>query len=140
MDGKPMWQIVLRWLAFLPGAVAASIVVNVALSVINRLLMSLNGQNPDGIINKLWLDIVVNALVGAAFVYVGSKIAPSHRKPVSYALAFVAVLFAGASSFLAINQHNWWGLVGCVVTAAGAAYVAYAVATGDLDLDTHSFT
>ena len=140
MDNKPMWQIILRWLAFLPGAVAAAILANVALNLVNRLLMFLNGQNPDSILNKIWLDVVVNALVGVVFVYAGSKIAPSHRKPVSYVLAFITVLFAGASSFLAIRQHDWWALVGCVVTAAGAAYVAYAAATGELDLDTHSFT
>ena len=136
----PAWQAILRWIAFLPGASAAALLVSVAMQLINRILMFLNGMNPDGFLNKLWLDVVSSGLMGVAFVYVGARIVPAHRKPVGYILAVTIILIAGFLAFPAVTQHDWWALVGCVAMAGGGAVVAHSVATGELDLDTHTLT
>jgi hypothetical protein len=47
----PAWQAILRWIAFLPGALAASLLVSVAMRLVNRIIMFLNGMNPDGFLN-----------------------------------------------------------------------------------------
>ena len=136
----PAWQAILRWIAFLPGALAASLLVSVAMRLVNRVIMFLNGMNPDGFLNKLWLDVVASALMGAAFVYVGARIAPASRKPVGYVLTVAIILIAGFLAFPAVTQHNWWALIGCVAMAGGGAVVAHSVAIGELDLDTHRLT
>ncbi|MBX3713662.1 MAG: hypothetical protein KF800_17010 [Lysobacter sp.] len=136
----PMWQIVLRWLAFLPGALLAALLVSALMRLLNRLSMFLSGMNPDGFLNKLWLEVIASALMGAAFVYAGSRIAPMHRKPIGYTLTVTIILLAGFLAFPAITQQNWWALIGCIAMAAGGAVVAHSVATGELDLDTHTLT
>lgn len=136
----PTWQAILRWIAFLPGALAASLMVSVVMRLVNRVIMFLNGMNPDGFLNKLWLDVISSALMGAAFVYVGARIAPTNRKPVGYVLTVTIILIAGFLAFPAVAQHNWWALIGCVAMACGGAFVAHSAATGELDFDTHRLT
>ncbi|WP_325164390.1 hypothetical protein [Frateuria sp.] len=97
-------------------------------------------QNPDSFLNKLWLDVVASALMGAAFVYVGARIAPASRKPVGYVLTVTIILIAGFLAFPAVTQHDWWALIGCVAMASGGAVVAHSAAIGELDFDTHRLT
>lgn len=78
--------------------------------------------------------------MGAAFVYVGARIVPANRKPVGYVLAVTIVLIAGFLAYPSVTQKNWWALVGCVALAGGGAGVAYSVAAGELDFDTHTLT
>lgn len=136
----PMWQTVLRWMAFLPGAFLAALLASAVMRLVNRLSMFLSGMNPDGFLNKLWLEVLATALMGAAFVYAGSRIAPMHRKPVGYTLTLIIILLAGFLSFPAIAQQDWWALVGCIAMAVGGGIVAHSIATGELDLDTHTLT
>lgn len=49
----PAWLAVLRWIAFLPGALAGALLVNVAMQLMNRMVMFLDGRNPDDFLNKL---------------------------------------------------------------------------------------
>ena len=138
--GMPTWQVVLRWLTFLPGALLAALLVSVVVRLLNRITMFLGGENPDGFLNKLWLEVIASALMGAAFVYAGSRIAPAHRKPIGYTLTVMIILLGGFLAFPAVIQHNWWALVSCVAMAVGGAGIAHSVATGELDLDTHKLT
>jgi hypothetical protein len=86
------------------------------------------------------VEVIANALMGAAFVYAGARVAPANRKEISYVMAVVAILIAGFLSFPAIVQKNWWALVGCITMAVGAGLVAISAAQGDLDLDTHKLS
>lgn len=130
----PAWQVASRWIFFLPGAFAAAMVTSIFVRLIMRGVLFLNGMNPDGILNKLWLEVVGSALMGAAFVYAGIRISPSHWKTVGYILSLFVILLSGFISFPAILLQDWWAIVGCVAMAAGGAYVAYSIATGELNL------
>ncbi len=98
------------------------------------------GINSDGFLNKLLIEVISSGVMGAAFVYAGSRIAPSNRKVVVYILAVIAILIAGFLGFPAIIQQNWWAIVSVIAMAGGAGMVAYQVAEGELDIDTHRLT
>ena len=140
MDPQSKSVIALRWLGFVPGAFAAAWLAWLLALFGYKLSMSGIGMNPDGFINKLVIEIVSNGAMGAAFVYAGSRIAPSNRKVIAYVLAFVAVLIAGFLAFPAIAQQDWWAVVGVITMAGGAGLVVYQVAEGELDLETHRLT
>lgn len=78
-----------------------------------------------------------NAIAGAVFVYVGARIAPGHRKVVTYILAAIAILIAGFLAYPAIVQENWLHVISVMGMASGAGLIAYKVSDGELDLDTH---
>jgi len=132
--------IALRWLGFVPGAFAASWLAWLLVSLGNKFSMSMMGMSPEGFLNKIFIEIISNGVMGAAFVYAGSRIAPASRKIVAYILAVVALLIAGFLAFPAMAQQNWWAILGVIAMAGGAGLVVYQVAEGELDLDTHRLT
>lgn len=136
----PGWQSALRWVALLPAAIAGSLLASVVVRLLNWISMWLTGMNPDGFLSKLWMDVVSSALIGVAFVYIGGRVAPKNRKEVGYVLTVVVILVAGFLAFPAVAQHNWWALLGCIAMAAGGAGVAYSLASGELDLESHTLT
>lgn len=140
MEPQSKGVIALRWLGFVPGAFAAAWLAWLLVFFGNKLSMWMMGINPDGFINKLFIEVISSGAMGAAFVYAGSRIAPSSRKVIAYVLAVVAVLVAGFLAFPAIAQQNWWAVVGVIAMAGGAGLVVYQVAEGELDLDTHRLT
>lgn len=130
----------LRWLGFVPGAFASAWLAWLLVPFGYKIAMSGMGMDPDGFINKLIIEVISSGVMGAAFVYAGSRIAPSNRKVIAYVLAVVAVLIAGFLAFPAIAQQNWWAVVGVIAMAGGAGLVVYQVAEGELELDTHHLT
>ena len=140
MEPKNKIFATLRWLSFLPGAFAAAWLAWLLVSFGNKLTMWMMGINPDGFINKLFIEVMSSGVMGAAFVYAGSRIASTNRKIIAYVLTVVAVLIAGFLAFPAIAQQNWWAVAGVILMAAGAGLVVYQVAEEELDLDTHHLT
>jgi hypothetical protein len=124
-------QPVLRWILFLPGAFLAAYLIWLII------VFAFSRGDPDWILSKVFIEVVGHGAMGVAFVYAGSRIAPGYRKIVAYLLTTLAILFAGFSLFPAVAAHNWWAVVGGICLATGAALVAYSVAEGELDLDTH---
>jgi hypothetical protein len=140
MEPQSKGVIALRWLGFVPGAFIAAWLAWLLIFFGNKVSMWMMGINPDGFINKLFIEVISNGAMGAAFVYIGSRIAPVNRKVVAYILAVIAMLIAGFLAFPAIVQQNWWAVVGVIAMAGGAGLVVYQVAEGELDLDTHRLT
>lgn len=140
MESRNKGLIVLRWIGFLPGAFLAAWLAYLLIFWGNKLSMWSMGINPNSFIDKLFIEVMSNGGMGAAFVYAGSRIVPSNRKVVAYVLSVVAILIAGFLAFPAIAQQNWWAVVGVIAMATGAAFVVYSVTEGELDLDTLSST
>lgn len=140
MEPQSKGIIVLRWLGFIPGAFLAAWLAWLLIFFGNKLSMWTMGINSDGFLFRLFIEIISNGFMGAAFVYAGSRIAPDSRKMVAYVLAVIAVLIAGFIAFPAIAYQNWWAMVDVFAMAGGAGLIAYQVAEGDLDLDTHRLT
>lgn len=140
MEQERKWLITLRWLGFVPGAFLGAWLAWALIFFGNKLSMWMMGINSEGFIFKLFIEVMSSGAMGAAFVYAGSRIAPTSHKVVAYVLALVAVLIAGFLAFPAIVQQNWWAVVGVIAMAGGAGLVVYQVAEGELDLDTHRLT
>ena len=128
---------ILRWITFVPAAFLSAWLVYAATVLLNRLSISMAGADPDGFLNKVLVTCVSYAVMGAAFVYVGSRIAPGNRKVVAFSLTLVGVLIAGAATFASAVQRDLWSVAGSICMALGSGAVAYSVAEGELDLDTH---
>lgn len=139
-ETMPQWKQTLRWIAFLPVAIIAAVFAQWALRMLNELSMEWSGLNPYGFWSKLGEAVISSAAMGATFVYVGARIAPAKRTHVAYVLTVIAILFSGFASYPAIAQHNWWALIACLATVAGAVGLVYSVASGELDLDAHNLS
>ena len=79
--------IVVRWLAVLPGALLASILVSVINSIGAGLFI-----NTEGVLFQAYLTL----MSGGAFVYAASWIAPAHSLPTAIV---AAVLYGGLAIF-----------------------------------------
>lgn len=130
----------LRWLGFLPGAFLCAWLACSLIFFGNNLFASMIGINPGDFLFRLFIIAWSNGVMGATFVYAGARIAPDSRKVVAYVLALIAVLIAGFIAFPVIAQQNWWAIVEIIAMSGGAGVIAYQVAEGKIDLDTHRLT
>ena len=126
---------VARWLAVLPGAVAAGWAAWVAISLVNRLTFSWQGLDPDSFFSRLYIEGVSHGMLGAVSVYVGSKIAPVQKAATVFVLAFLFVLGVGVLLFPAIGTRNWWAVYGAVALALGAGSTCWSVYLGETDVN-----
>ena len=70
--------------------------------------------------------------MGAAFVYGGAYVAPSHKTHTAISLAIISGLFLGATIALAVvvaDEPDYWGLWQGACLIAGAGVAAIAIAT-----------
>ena len=124
-----------RWLAVLPGAVAAGWAAWVAISLLNRLTFSWQGLDPDWFVSRLYIEGVSHGMLGAVSVYVGSKIAPAQKAETVFVLAFLFVIGAGVLLFPAIGARNWWAVYGAVALALGEGGMCWSVYSGETDVN-----
>ena len=113
----------LRWLAMLPGALAAGWCAWGVVTLLNRITFSLSGINPDWFVSRLYIEGVSHGVLGAAVVYVGVKIAPARRSEALFALAALSLLGAGLLLFPAFLVGDWWAIYGVVALAVGSSCV-----------------
>jgi len=119
-----------RWIAVLPGAAAAAVLADMAMRLFDWVGSMVGGINPNEFFDRLGSEAMEGAVIGAAFVYAGSRIAPTQRKLVSYVLTVIVIALTSFVGFRAILQKDWWALEACIAIAAGATIlVAYVVAT-----------
>ena len=72
--------------------------------------------------------------MGAAFVYVGAKVAPMHHKIVAYVLAGVGLVAAGFMLFPAFMVSNYWAVWAGLSLILGVGVTAYSVSIGKVEL------
>jgi len=107
--------VIFRWVAVLPAAIVACLLIQ----VIAALAMTMSGL-PD-----FYQQFVNSLCMGAAFVYVSMRIAPSHQFVTGLVMAAVFVVANTVLTTLAL-EHGVWSWWQVVCTLAG---VASAVAT-----------
>ena len=71
--------------------------------------------------------------MGATFVYIGSNIAPSNQKIVTYLLTAFVLFLAGFSALGAVISSDWWGIAGVIAMSSGAGMVAYQVSEKEIE-------
>lgn len=108
---------VIRWIFFIPGAVACSY-------VIYMLFYTLNKANPYTKIDGLWDMLLIFAghvLMGGAFVFIGAMIAPSWKKTCSVVLFGIACAFVGICVFANFLTSFTWVPFICALCLLGGA-------------------
>ena len=135
MEDQSQLKVVSRWIAFFPAAVGASWLAWFVTSGLQKLAAALQGVNPESFFIRIAIEVVPYAVMGAAFVYSGAKIAPGYREVVAYCLAGTALVFAGVALFSSLMFSDYWSVFGTFALILGAGFTGYAIGSGDLSLD-----
>ena len=125
----------LRWIGFLPVAVLAAWLAWIVVNILGRFSLGWAGITPEDFQGKLYFVTVGHAAMGAAFVYVGAKIAPYHKVVVSFILGGTGIIVAGFLLFPAVMVKDWWAVWGGLCVAIGAGVVVYSVHIGETDIE-----
>lgn len=127
-------MVILRWIAFLPSAFLTAWLVWFLVVLLNHITMGMSGIDPNSFLLKVFIEFSSHAIMGAAFVYVGAKVAPLHKKIVAYVLAGIGLISAGFILFPAIMLANYWAILGGVSLILGCGCIACSVFAGEIDL------
>jgi hypothetical protein len=127
-------MVILRWIAFLPSAFLTAWLAWFLVALLNRITMGMSGIDLNSFLPKVFIEFISHAVMGAAFVYVGAKVAPLHKKIVAYVLAGIGLISAGFMLFPAIMVANYWAIWGGASLILGCAVTAYSVFAGETDL------
>jgi hypothetical protein len=129
---------IFRWIVFIPGAVLGAMLVGFLFAFVSLLCLYPFSPDPDsafGRIGRALIDAQRHVIFGAAFVYLGAKIAPYNRKTVAYVLAGLGFLFTGFALFPAIFMFwNMPAIVGTVCMGIGTGIVVYEIHIGKIVL------
>jgi len=119
---------ILRWVAFLPAAIISSWLAWFSLTIWNNMALG----NPDSILIRAATEFISSSAMAAAFIYVGSKVAPQKQKNVAYSLTGIALVAGGAMLVLAVMTINYWSIFASAAFIFGAGGMAFSIITGEL--------
>jgi hypothetical protein len=123
-----------RWLLLLPTAAAAALIARVVLIFVGRVGMLGSGIPSETAVWNFSTQYIGGLALGAAFVYVGTAVAPAFKRTTSIVLAAV-VVFVGGMTFLPVVQsREYFALVELGMMLLGSSGVAAAVALGELNV------
>jgi len=111
----------LRWIGFLPAAIIAAWVAWFGLNLANRVTMTLAGVSPESLLMRAYIEAISGAVLGYAFAYVGSRIAPTHQHRVLVVLVVCGLLFDGVLLAFALMATDYWSIWSAVWVAMGLA-------------------
>jgi hypothetical protein len=111
----------LRWIALLPGALIGSLIAPAAVFICSWLFGSENPSRFD----HLWVAVLQSIAMGAAFVWVGSSVAPDHKGKVALILAGTAIFVLGGMAVMFFPTHQWMNLAHVLISAAAAGVTGY---------------
>ena len=128
---------ILRWVDFLPVAVLATCLALIAINILGRFSLDWVGITPEDFQGKLiisWNNSVGHGAMGAAFVYVGAKIAPTYQVIVAFILGGIGIFSSGSLLFYAVMFRDWWAVWEGICVAIGAGAVVWSVHAGETDI------
>lgn len=134
MESRNVLEVIFRWVALFPGAVAAGWLAWFLVSFLNRLMMGLQGFDSTSFLGRAYIETVSSLVMGATFVYAGVKIAPAYHKNVLFVLAGIALVMSGIMLFPAIMKPDYWAVWSGLCVGFGAGAVAYSVSEGEISL------
>ena len=125
----------LRWIVFLPGAALGGWLAWIFLNILGRFSLSYSGMEADSFLAQLYFSTAGHAAMGAAFVYLGAKIAPRHQRIVAYGLAGLGLVIMGFALFPAIMVGSGWAIWGSICGLIGIGAVVYSIHIGETDIE-----
>jgi len=127
-------SVILRWIAFLPCAAIASLLGWYTVNSLGKFGLSFVQFDSKSFIGQLYFNTAGPAAMTIAFVYVGSKIAPFHRKTVAYILSGIWFLFMGFALFAAIMVKNGWAIWGSIWSFVVIVKLALLIHQNEIDI------
>ena len=135
IDNTNKAVIFFRWAGFLPAAFLAAWLAWIVINILGRFSLGYVGVTAEDFQGKLYFMTAGHAAMGAAFVYVGAKIAPAYRVIVAFVMGGIAIVVSGFLLFPAVMVKDWWAVWGGFFVAIGAGIVVWAVHTGGADIE-----
>jgi len=135
MDQQLKSNPILRWILFLPAACIAALLAWFAVSLGNRITMG-RYIDPDSFLSRVFIEWISHAAMGAAFVYIGAKVAPDHRTIVAYALSCLSLVGAGFLLFPAFLLADYWAVWSGFWLITGVGATAYSVSIDETNINT----
>ena len=125
-----------RWIAMVPCALAASMVVSPIVAVLFWLttLAAPAAFDPESFLDRLFFEALSNGAAGAAFVLVGAFVAPDRRRHAAYSLAALSVLLSGFVIYLAAEMGDLWAVWEIACTGIGSLAVVFWIRKGEIAL------
>jgi high-affinity Fe2+/Pb2+ permease len=77
--------------------------------------------------DQWWTLILQSIVMGAAFVWAGSQVAPAHNGRVAMVLAGIAIFVLGGVGVLFLETQQWWNLFHVLISACAAAFTGYSL-------------
>lgn len=118
----------------MPAAVLAAWAAWLVIAFLNKVTMGMSGIDPTSFVSRAFIEFASHAAMGAAFVYVGAKVAPMHHKVVAYVLAGAGLVIAGFMLFPALMVSNYWAVWAGLSLILGVGATAYSVGVGEVEL------
>ena len=125
----------IRWVCLIPCACFAAWGAWFLVLIGNRLTVGSQGIDPDSFLIRVFTEFMSHAVMGAAFVYAGAKVAPSYQKRVVYALTALGLVLAGFMLFPAFIISDYWAIWSGISLVIGLGATAYSVSVGDVNFD-----
>lgn len=115
--------VVLRWIAVLPAAVFASIVVHLLVILINDILI-VRYVDFESFLAQVYIHLVANIPLGAAGIWVAAYVAPTFKKHVSTVMVGLFLLLSGAVILWSIMQERYWDIYAIICMNIGSIGMA----------------
>jgi hypothetical protein len=135
---KSTWdkfKIIVRWSIFAPAALVASVLAG---GIVKYTLPFVPFPDIDiddtSVASHASVDAIVGLAMGAAFVYIGARIAPSHKQ-VAYVLLAIMLVTIGMTIHSAVLSHSYWAVWSSIFSALAGLSIAIAASKGELNLD-----
>ena len=130
--------VVLRWLAFLPAAILAAVVAQYLTNILNTFSMYYVYVRPGSLLGKVWILFIGNVVFGATLVFIGTFIAPTHKRVVAPVLAGLLLIGTGAVVVLALQSKQYWNIFATVASNIGAIGMAISINKGKTPIQRHT--
>lgn len=125
---------VLCWVAALPAAATAAWLAWIVINVLGRFSLGSVGVTPNNFLGKAYFVTAGHLAMGAVFVYIGAKVAPSYQVIVAFVFGALGIVVSGFLLFPAVMVKDWWAIWAAVCVTIGAGAVVWSVHAGDTDL------
>lgn len=126
------FKVYARWLLLAPAAIGGAYLAYFVSGILSRFFLIAAGFDKDSFVSLVYLEAQSGMVLGAAFVYVGIRVAPTQKMATSIGLAVIGLLATGALAAIATMDLNYLTLWSCGWVVFGIVIVTYGMFRGEV--------